>query len=268
MCLLAFRLNDHPVYDLVFAGNRDEHYDRPTAPANFWEDHPHVLGGRDLRAGGTWMGVTRTGRWGVITNVRDPSNVKANAPSRGHLVSDFLTGLYEPFEYVRDLAPDADGYNGFNLLVGEGGTCAYLSNYRDGPEQIAPGVHGISNAVLNTSWPKTDRARAQIRQITDPSSVSGRLDPNDLLQLLDERRRFPDDDLPETGVGPEVESILSPIFIESESYGTRASTVLLIAKDGTVTFVERTFNRGTPSRTRRFTFDRVSRSRSETQESS
>jgi len=260
MCLLAFRLNDHPTYDLVFAGNRDERYDRPTAPASFWDDHPHVLAGRDLRAGGTWMGVTRTGRWGVITNVRDPGHVQDDAPSRGHLVSTFLIQDGNPSAYVDEIAPTADRYNGFNLLVGAGSTCAYLSNYRDGPETVAPGVHAISNATLDTSWPKTDRARERLSDVTTVTTsppASGDVDPSDLLSLLDDRRRFPDDDLPDTGVGPEIESLLSPLFIESDSYGTRASTVLLIGKNGDITFVERTFHNGRVARTRRFDFNRV-----------
>jgi uncharacterized protein with NRDE domain len=255
MCLLAFRLHDHPTYDLIFAGNRDEQYSRPTAPAAFWDDHPEVLAGRDLKAGGTWMGVTRTGRWAVITNIRDPSSVDPSAPSRGHLVSSFLTSTDAPMKFARALQADAGAYNGFNLLVGTPETCVYVSNERDAPERVEPGVHGLSNATLDVSWPKTDHARHALRRHTDPENGTGDVRVEALFEMLDHRDRFPQETLPDTGVGDALESMLSPLFIESEHYGTRASTVLLISHDRTVTFAERSFENGVPSRTREFTFD-------------
>lgn len=255
MCLLAFRLHDHPTYDLIFAGNRDEQYSRPTAPAAFWDDHPEVLAGRDLKAGGTWMGVTRTGRWAVITNVRNPTSVDPAAPSRGHLVSNFLTSTDAPMTFARALQATADAYNGFNLLVGTPETCAYVSNQREAPETVDPGVHGLSNATLDVSWPKTDYAKDALRRRSDPDNGTGDVSVEGLFDMLDHRKRFPQETLPDTGVGDTLESMLSPLFIESKHYGTRASTVLLISHDGTVTFAERTFEKGVPSRTRVFTFE-------------
>lgn len=251
MCLLAFRWMDHPRYALVLAGNRDEAYARPTAPADFWDDAPEVLAGRDLKAGGTWMGVSTSGRWSVITNIRNPDSVREDAPSRGHLVSEYLQSRADPVEHLESLAPDAHRYNGFNLIAGDLHTCAYLSNGRDGVEHVEPGMHGLSNAVLDDDWPKTQKAVATLRRLTQTDEVA----PDALLAMLDDRDPFPAEKLPDTGVGAEVEQMLSPLFIETENYGTRASTVLLITHDGHVTFVERTFHQGEPGDTRRFEFE-------------
>lgn len=261
MCLIAFRYSDHPEYALVFAGNRDEFYERPTAPAQFWDDAPHVLAGRDRKAGGTWLGVTRTGRWAAITNVRDPSSRDPDAPSRGQLVADALTGSQPPEDYVRSVAARATQYNGFNLLVGSPSACWHLTNRADLTEDaddpvrmqaVAPGTHGLSNATLDTPWPKVKRGTRKL----DAALADG-AGPERLLDLLDDREPAPDDELPDTGVGQAVERMLSPLFIESPDYGTRSSTVLLIRHDGRVTFAERTFERGTPVGTREFSFEIV-----------
>lgn len=250
MCLIAFRLNDHPEYALVMGSNRDETYSRPTQQAHFWDDAPSVLAGRDEKAGGTWMGVTRTGRWAAVTNVRDPGSYKDDAPSRGDLVSEFLQDDVAPIEYVARLQREADRYNGFNLVVGRMGKAAYLSNYDSGARPIEPGVHGLSNHLLNTPWPKVDRATQRLKEAT-----TGTVHVATILDLLDDRERFEDERLPDTGIGPEAEKALSPVFIETDGYGTRASTVLLITHDGQVTFVERTFQEGTEAATRRFEFE-------------
>ena len=251
MCLLAFRWMNHPTYALVLAGNRDEAYARPTASADFWDDAPEVLAGRDLKAGGTWMGVSTTGRWSVITNIRNPDAVREDAPSRGHLVSEYLQSRANPVEHLESLAPDAHRYNGFNLIAGDLHTCAYLSNGRNGVEEVEPGIHGLSNAVLDDDWPKTQKATAALRRLSQTDAVA----PEALTAMLVDRDPFPAERLPDTGVGVEVERMLSPLFIESESYGTRASTVLLITHTGRVTFVERTFHRGEPGHTRRYQFE-------------
>lgn len=258
MCLLAFRWLDHPTYSLIFAGNRDEAYARPTREARFWDASPGILGGRDLKAGGTWMGVTRAGRWAVITNVRDPSRQRPDAPSRGHLVTRYLTSEDAPETFASDLAEQTGRYNGFNLLIGTPSTCWYISTEQDGAKRVAPGIHGMSNAALDTSWPKTDRAKREIRRRTEPRAMSNgqsNINPEDLLDMLDNREPYPPSTLPDTGVGLEVEKRLSPIFITSEEYGTRASTVLLIRRDGHVTFAERTFERGEERDTRTYSFD-------------
>ena len=256
MCLLTFRWNQHPTHALVLAANRDEFYERPTDPAHFWDDAPHVLAGRDRSAGGTWMGVTRTGRWAALTNVRalDIRDPKPDAPSRGHLVADFLTGTTSPRNYIADVAARGSRYNGFNLLVGTPACCLYYSNHDGTIRTVSPGTHGLSNHLLDTPWPKVERSTRRLEQAVETANGAAP-NPNALLDLLDDRTRAPDEALPDTGVGLEAERMLSPPFIESPDYGTRASTVLLLRYDGRVRFVEQTFVQGTPDRTREFVFD-------------
>ena len=258
MCLLAFRWLDHPTYSLIFAGNRDEAYARPTQPARYWDAYPNILGGRDLKAGGTWMGVTRSGRWSVITNVRDPSRQRPGAPSRGHLVTNYLQSADAPEAFACALAEETGRYNAFNLLVGSPSDCWYVSTEQESAEPVSPGIHGMSNAELDTSWPKTDRAKREMRQRTQPRATSNgqsKIKPEILLDMLDNREPYPPPTLPDTGVGLELEKLLSPMFITSGEYGTRASTVLLIRRDGHVTFAERTFERGEEKKTRTYSFD-------------
>lgn len=255
MCLLVFQYDEHPDYSLIFAGNRDEFYERPTAPASFWDDAPHVLAGRDRKAGGTWMGVTRRGHWGVVTNIRDRHPHRDDARSRGTLVADYLREEPAPRAYLDRIAAEADHYNGFNLLVGTPSSLYYLSNREGTVQAVAPGLHGLSNDRLDTPWPKVTRAKRGLQTTIDDGEVS----PDVLLDLLDDRRPAPDDRLPDTGFGQERERMLSPILIDGERYGTRASTVLLMGRDGTVTFVERTIEHGAPQETRRFSFDVTAR---------
>lgn len=250
MCLILFAQDAHPEYPFVFAGNRDEFYDRPTSVADFWDDAPHVLAGRDRKAGGTWVGVTRHGHWAVVTNVRDQRPRREDAPSRGHLVADYLKEEPAPDAYLRALEPRAEDFNGFNVLVGTPEKTFYFSN-RDGPPRsVPPGVHGMSNAQLNDPWPKVERGTARMKAVLD-----GEVEPERLLAILDDREPAPDEDLPDTGVGLETERMLSPPFIDGESYGTRSSTVILMHRSGTLTFAERTFVRGTPTETNRFTLE-------------
>ena len=256
MCLIAFRYQQHPTHALILAANRDEFYARPTAPAQFWDDAPAVLAGRDQQAGGTWMGVTRTGRWAALTNVRalDVQAPKPDAASRGHLVSEYLTGTAAPRTYLASIADAEDAYNGFNLLVGTPDACWYASNHGVAPQSVSPGTHGLSNHVLDTPWPKVQRTTRRLDETLSASNGSAP-DADVLLDLLDDRTPAPDEALPDTGVGLEAERMLSPPFIESPDYGTRASTVLLIGHDGAIRFIERTFRKGTPTRTRAFAFD-------------
>jgi len=251
MCLLVFGYDVHSRYSLVFAGNRDEFYDRPTAAAAEWPEASHVLGGRDLKAGGTWMGVTRAGHWGVVTNVREPDRYRERARSRGALVDAYLRDEPSPRAYLQQVEAEADAYNGFNLLLGTPTELYYYSNRASGIRAVAPGIHGLSNDRLNTPWPKVTRAKQRYQACLQRRALSDEA----LLELLNDRRRAPDALLPETGLGTERERMLSSIFIEGERYGTRASTVLRIARNGTVFFTERTFEQGTPTETRRFEFE-------------
>jgi uncharacterized protein with NRDE domain len=240
MCLIAVAWKAHPAVRLVVAANRDEFYARAAAPAAWWADAPHVLAGRDLREGGTWMGVTRAGRFAAVTNFRDPGLAqRPDAPSRGALVADFLRGTADAEAYARELSVRAGAYNGFNLLVGDEGGLFYLSNRAEGVRRLEPGVYGLSNHLLDTPWPKVVRARQAMADALAAADAASDGWESGLWEMLADRVIAADDDLPDTGVGAERERLLSPPFIRSDVYGTRASTVLTMAHDGAVRFVER-----------------------------
>lgn len=238
MCLIFLSLHHHPDYKLIIAANRDEFYKRSTAPAAFWNDRPQVLGGRDLEAGGTWMGVTTAGRLSLITNYRDISNIRADAPSRGQLVSDFLEGELDPQRYLAGVEQRGKAYNGFNLLAGSGDELWYLSNYRRGVEKLAPGYYGLSNHLLDTPWPKVVRGKEKLRPLLESEVI----DHEGILDALLDEAIAPDHELPDTGVGLERERILSAMFIKSPGYGTRCSTVITIDRSNNVHFVEREYD--------------------------
>jgi uncharacterized protein with NRDE domain len=226
-------------YRLVLGANRDEFYDRPTAAMGYWADAAQVLAGRDLRGGGTWLGITATGRFGAVTNYRDPASFKAEAPSRGHLVSAFLQGRETPQAYLDSLGPRAGVYNGFNLLLGDRQDLFYFSNRAGGPQALVPGVYGISNHLLNSPWPKVEKGKAGLDALLHGN---GPIDPEALFDLLAGRSIPPDGQLPDTGVGLEWERILSPLFIQGPGYGTRSSTVLTWEKNGRINVQERGFD--------------------------
>ncbi|MBS0307562.1 MAG: NRDE family protein [Proteobacteria bacterium] len=239
MCLIVFAWQVVPALPLIAAGNRDEYYERPAAPAGWWDDHPDVYAGRDLRDGGTWMGITRDGRFAAITNVRAPSETKNDAPSRGRLVSDFLAGATGPQEYIERITERADHYNGFNLLLGDREQLIWFSNKSPDDERngkpLPPGLYGLSNAGLDSCWPKVVRTKAQF------ASLLCQCAPEDAyFEMLLDTTRASDCRLPETGIGIELERLLSAVCIESPSYGTRASTVVKLAANEPATLYERT----------------------------
>ena len=227
MCLIVLAYKVHPRYPLVLTANRDEFLDRPTAPAHFWADKPHVFAGRDKLAGGTWMAVARNGRFAALTNYRDVRLPMTAGPSRGMLVTHALEhGLK---------GHDTGVYAGFNLLYGEVGALHYHNNIDGRHMPLAPGIHGLSNHLLNTDWPKVERAR---------SGMEAALDMKDglreaLFGLLADERPAPDERLPDTGLGLEQERALSPIHIRTKGYGTRCSTVILVDHTGRVEVEER-----------------------------
>lgn len=238
MCLILIAYRAHPSYELLIAANRDEFYDRPTAPLAFWDDSPQVLAGRDLKEGGTWMGITRAGRFAALTNYRDPRSVRPNAPSRGHLVSDYLQGAEPARGYLDRLASRAAAYNGFNLLLGDETGLYYYSNRASEVQALPPGLYGLSNHLLDTPWPKLQRGRSDLWRVLDHGPEPT---PDALLRLLADRTPAPDTELPDTGVPLEWERWLSPIFIEAPGYGTRSSTVLLVDSGGRARMVEMTW---------------------------
>ena len=243
MCLILFAYgmdSDHP---LILGANRDEFYERPTSPLSWWEDHPHILAGRDLRGGGggggggTWMGMTKEGRWSGITNFRDPSGLKPQAPSRGELVTDFLCSRESPQTYLEDVRQRADAYNGFNLIIGDSTGLFYYSNYQHDIRRLSPGIYGLSNRFINSPWPKVERGTAALAKLIG----KGQVDDESIFTLLADQWHPPDHLLPDTGVGMEWERTLSPLFIHSEGYGTRSSSVIRMEKTGRIQFAERTF---------------------------
>ncbi|WP_394840179.1 NRDE family protein [Pendulispora rubella] len=237
MCLIAIAWQTHPDFPLVVAANRDEWRARPTEPLGWWHDVPGLLAGRDVKAGGTWMGVTHEGRFAAVTNFRDPSDARDNALSRGKLVTDFLRDTDPPEAFFARLAGRASQYNGFNLIGGDRTSLFYLGSREARVRAIAPGVHGLSNHTLDEPWPKVRRARVAMESaLRDP-------DPTvHLFAMLADTAIAPDDELPDTGVGLEWERRLSPPLITGEAYGSRTSSVLTVARDGAIFFEERTLD--------------------------
>ena len=237
MCLIALAWRAHPAYRLIVAANRDEYFARPAAPADFWEDNTHILAGRDLEAGGTWLGITLEGRIAALTNYRNPADRRSGVPSRGALVSDFLGGDVGPAEYVKRIQKAAASYNGFSLLVGNEDSLWFFSNRGGPPLRVAPGVHGLSNHLLDTPWPKVEKAKAQLAsQLDKPFAADA------AFELLSDTRRAPSAELPSTGVSLELEERLSAVrILAAGGYGTRCSTVLCFGKDGRVEFHERSY---------------------------
>ena len=238
MCFIVFAYKVHPSYRFIAAANRDEYYERPSSPVAFWEDAPQVLAGRDLKEGGTWMGVTRRGRFAAITNFRDPGALKTSAPSRGKLVSTFLTGSESAVSYVNRISRQAQKYNGFNLICGDHHELLVYSN-RGKIEKLEAGIYGLSNLFLDSPWPKVIKGK---RALSAAMNKKGPDLEAALFKLLSDRKNAPDHKLPSTGVGLEWERLLSSIFIESPSYGTRSSSVLLIAKNKRIKLVEKVFD--------------------------
>lgn len=250
MCLILLAIDTHPAYRLILAANRDEFFARPTAPATFWADAPHVLAGRDLKGGGTWLGITKTGRLAALTNFRDLRSQRAEAPSRGRLVSDYLRGAMSAAAYGDYLEQEGTAYNDFNLLFGDMQTLNWFSNRGNRHSLLAPGVHGLSNEFLDSPWPKVNHGREALELLL---ATGGTIRPEDLFTILSDRTLAPDHLLPDTGIGIERERILSPLFIASPGYGTRSSTVLLVNRENRVTFSERTFT-GEPAGTATWQF--------------
>lgn len=236
MCLIVVGWQAAKDFPLLVAANRDEFYARPTASASRWPDAPAIIGGRDLEAGGTWLGISDNGRFAAVTNVREPGMAKG-LRSRGDLTRNFLLGSDSAIDYARRI--DYAAFSGFNLLLGDGATLVYCSN-RDGePRALPPGVYGLSNHLLDTPWPKLIKARQAFTE------AMGLLPADEaFFELLADRDIVPDECLPDTGVPLRWERLLSAVFVESEDYGTRASTVAWQTAGGSVRLHERSFGPG------------------------
>lgn len=255
MCLILFAHHVHPDFPLVLASNRDEFFSRPAAAAGYWTDAPDVLGGRDLKKGGAWMGVTRTGRWAAVTNYRDGTQPHAGTRSRGELVASYLTGEASAWSHAETAARSASAYAGFNLLLGDESGLYYVAHGSVQPRRLGPGIYGLSNHLLDSAWPKVERGKRGFEKIlgTEPADLE-----DELLTLLADRQLAEDHLLPQTGIDQEWEKFLSAAFIAAPGYGTRASSVLLIGGDGEIRFRERSFGENgdlREDRAFRFTID-------------
>lgn len=238
MCLIFISIKKHPTYKLILAANRDEFYARKTAAAHFWEDHPQIVGGRDLEASGTWLAMNKAGRISMLTNYRDVANLKSVAPSRGQLVSDYLIKHTPPELYLKKIEPVGQQYNGFNLVVGSVDELWYYSNYRDGVSKLEPGFYGLSNHLLETPWPKVTRGKEKLAPILNQPIIQ----PDQLFEILLDDQRADDNRLPKTGLPLDRERALSSMFIKTENYGSRCSTVILVDHNNQVHFTERVYN--------------------------
>ena len=247
MCLLVLAWQAHPRYRLVVAANRDEFHERPTAPLAKWPPPENILAGQDLRAKGTWLGLDRRRHFGVITNFRELQRPRPDAPSRGALIPRYLQSEETAAAYLQRLAPEAQRYSGFNLLLTDGDSLWYASNRADRfARPLPPGVYGLSNEFLDTPWPKLRRVRRRFDAwLSDPVNASAAT----LFSLLDDRETATaDEELPQTGISPEWERVLSAPFVLNPDYGTRCSTVLLLEPSGTTYLAERRFDsKGTPT---------------------
>lgn len=236
VCLVVIAVDAHPALALVVAANRDEFHARPAAPAA-WQDGGW-LGGRDLAAGGAWFAVTREARWALVTNVRDPAHNDPAAPTRGTLVPAALADKWAPAEALARLVAASGALNGFNLVAGRGADAWWASNRVGSLHPLREGIYGLSNAGLDTPWPKVTRTKAALTAWC----AAGKTDLAPVFALLADRERAPDALLPDTGVSRERERLLSSPFIVDGGYGTRCSTILTIGRDGAARFVERTFD--------------------------
>lgn len=252
MCLLLFALNFHPDYKLILLANRDEFYARPTMQAHEWNVPNKVIAGKDLQAGGTWLGIDRKGRFSAITNYRDPKNIKTNAPSRGELVQNYLLSSTDPLKYMFQVQFRAQLFNGFNLLVGNREDVFYYSNYAKSIQKVPDGIHGLSNHLLNTYWYKVSLGKEKLENYLLKNTI---LNIDELFELLEDET-LPSEDrlIQQTGLPMEQEKMLAPMFIRSEHYGTCSSTILLWDVNDKVTFVEKTFHYGQPNGITSFSF--------------
>lgn len=237
MCLVAIAWNTHPRWRLVLAGNRDEFHGRPTAALSHWPPPQQgVMAGRDMRSGGSWVGLGPGGRAAVVTNVRDPM-ATTSGPSRGHLIANYLAGAQDALAFATELAASAADYPPFNLLLADATQCRYLGNHPAAARNLAPGVHGMSNGALDAPWPKTRRLTAVLKEWIARTDE----DLAPLWAALADESIAPDSELPDTGVDLELERRLSAAFIRGAEYGTRASTILAIDQEGHGWIHERRF---------------------------
>jgi uncharacterized protein with NRDE domain len=238
MCLLLISYNIHAKYKLIVAANRDEFYNRPTEQAKFWEEKPFLLAGKDLKAGGTWLGITKQGRFAAITNYREPQNIKVDSPSRGELVTNFLDSSVSLNNFAGQLYSGAESYNGYNLIFSDLKEIFYFSNKTKKTINLSPGIYALSNHLLDTPWPKVEKSKLSFTSIINKEEIS----TEDLFKVMSDTSIPPDELLPDTGLELEIERAVSPVFVSTPFYGTRSSTIILIDRTNNVSFTEKSLN--------------------------
>jgi uncharacterized protein with NRDE domain len=237
MCILFVAVNQHKDYPLIIAANRDEFFNRETSQSHIWGGEQGIIAGKDLQAGGTWMGINKNGYLASLTNIRDPHKLNANAITRGELVSHYLKKPVN--NYHQTLSTSKDNYNGYNLLFGKWNTLAVYNNHLNQIQQLTDGYYGLSNASLNSPWPKINKGVGKLEEYCQDGHD---INPDILFKLLLDKSLAADEDLPQTGIPIDWERRLSSIFILGDEYGTRSSTVLKIDKQHNVQWYERTYN--------------------------
>jgi len=240
MCLILFALKQHPEYKLILAANRDEFFSRESMSAHYWEENESIIGGKDKISKGTWLGINSNGRFVAITNYRDLSRENKNAKSRGLISRNFLLDDETVEEFLKKISDEGNVYNGFNMLLSDDGfeNMIHYSNVSNNPTRLRSGLHGLSNAFLDTPWPKVVNGKKMLSKLMNNFSI----DPSALIELLTNSDIPPDNQLPETGISRDLEKKLSPVFISMNGYGTRCSTAILVDYNNSVTFHEVTYN--------------------------
>jgi len=242
MCVLFVANKVCDQYPLIIIANRDEFHNRPTAKLHRWPDSA-IIAGQDLEANGTWLGVNHSGKIAALTNIRNAKYLKTAAPSRGQLVTDYLTSTKNDQQFSQQLGQHASLYSGFNLLYGTIDQLYAFNNISGIVEPLGEGVHGLSNAALNDPWPKIKRGTAQLTTYLEQTETPA---PDELVSLMQNNQAAPDNHLPQTGVELELERLLAPIFITSEQYGTRSTSILLFDRRNQLTMAEYSYdNTGT-----------------------
>lgn len=240
MCLIVLAWKTHPDYPLLLLANRDEHYERATAPLHVWPGQPEIHAGEDLQQHGTWLGMTAQGRFAAVTNLRGPQISSSGERSRGWLVRDYLLSRRNPSDYLDHVSSEGSRYHGFNLLVGNLRTLMYASN-QDGahPRLLTPGIYGLSNAGINTPWPKVEEAKVAFTRLLSRREP----DFDAMFALMHSEARYPLSLLPDTGIGAEREQALSSIFVRTEVYGTRNTTLMAWHRSGAARMLEKTYTK-------------------------
>jgi len=249
MCLILIALNSHPTYPLIVAANRDEWRARPTAALDYWQTDPVILAGRDLKAGGSWLGIARNGRLAAVTNLRHGLQSATKPRSRGQLVTDFLTSNETAEEYIATLEKNVDDYNPFNFLLADQNQIWCYCSVNSALTPVHEGIHCISNGLPTEQWPKTERSKQLLSRALHREPLEASALFAALFAILHDQEQPGDESLPDTRISRQQERQLAPIFIEGNLYGTRCSSLLLIDQQQNWQFLERSFDHPTPDRT-------------------